>query len=138
MHNNYPKFSVVCYCKMAVQAPVPRFFPGDIVSVQGEGRYVVLNISNDIGFNLYHLLETNTGEKKTCSVLNLERILEVEGETQTDIKEEIKIDQKEEKNEENPRFKVLTEVELDDLQRKKTEPSTDKQMKWAVRIFKGK
>ena len=43
-----------------------------------------------------------------------------------------------EKKEEKPRFKTLSEQELDELQKKKTEPSTDKQMKWAVRIFKGR
>ena len=119
---------------MAVQAPVPRFLPGDIVSYQGQGRYTVLSISNQIGFNLYNILETSTGEQKTTSVLNLERILEVENDNnEEDIQVTDEIEEKE-----KPRFKQLSEQELDDLQRKKTEPSTDKQMKWAVKIFKGK
>ena len=123
---------------MAVQAPVPRFFPGDKVNYRGEGTYVVLSVHRDLGFNMYKLLETRTGEERTSSVLNLERILEVEQdnneeETQADMESEESVEK-----EEKPRFKTLSEEELDDLQKKKTEASTDKQMRWAVRIFKGK
>ena len=90
---------------------------------------------------MYKLLETNTGEERTSSVVNLERILEVvqdknEEETQPEMINE-ESEEKEEK-EEKPRFKDLSEQELDQLQRKKTEASADKQMKWAVRIFKCK
>ena len=122
---------------MAVQAPIPRFAPGEIVSCDGQGQYIVLSISNEIEFNLYHLIETNTGEKRTCSAMHLEKngmtIEEEKKEDAIEIEEGIN----EEKNEKK-RFKTLSEQELDDLQRRRTEPSTDKQMRWAVRIFKGK
>ena len=123
---------------MAVQAPVPRFFPGDLVNYKGQGKYVILSVNSDMGFNMYKLMEKTTGEEITSSVINLERILEVVQESNEE--EGVHSEPEQEKNEKegNPRFKTLTEKELDDLQKKKTEPSTDKQMKWAVKIFKGR
>ena len=59
---------------MALQAPVPKFSPGYLVSFNGKGQYLVLSVTNEIGFSLYNVLETNSDEERTGSVLNLEKI----------------------------------------------------------------
>jgi hypothetical protein len=44
----------------------------------------------------------------------------------------------EEPKEKKARFKILNPQELDDLAKKRNEPSTEKQTSWAIRILKGK
>ena len=123
---------------MATAAPVPKYSPSDLVKYKDKGQYIVLSVQTNLGFNKYHIMNIEDGHSEQASSHELTKI-------NTNIpKKEEDIETPEENIEElnenvvKPRFKTLKPEELDDLARKRTEKTTDKQTTWAIRIFKGK
>ena len=120
---------------MATAGPVPRFAPADLVKYQGEGDYLVLSVTNVLGFNKYNLINIRNGEQVQASSHELQKIHDdilKKDDEETEEREE------ESKNIPKSRFNTLLPEELDELAKKRTEPGTDKQTKWAIKIFKGK
>jgi hypothetical protein len=113
---------------MATAPPASKFAPADLVKYRNTGEYIILSISNEIGFNRYHLLNIENGQEQMANTFELEKI-------PVDILE-ITEDEFETKPEKK-RFKTIQPEELDNLSKKTTEPTTDRQTSWAVKIFKG-
>ena len=122
---------------MATARAKPRFSPADIVRYQGQEEYVVVSVTNLLGFNKYNLLNLKNGEKIQASSHELQKIYgeKLMGDEESD--EEIEEILAPEQMETKQRFGVLNEQQLDELAKKRTEPGTDKQTKWAIKIFKG-
>jgi hypothetical protein len=118
---------------MATSGPHPKFSPGDLVKFKNSGEYIVLSLTNEIGFNKYQLLNIDNGQQEIAHSFEIEKIgsadiLTTEDEELIEIPQEPK----------NKRFKSMKQEELDNLAKKRSEPATDKQTLWAVNILKGK
>jgi len=133
---------------MANANPHPKFSSGDIVNYRGQSTCVVLSTSNQLGFNVYHLLELDTGYTIRSSAHEIASAVDSNVIDLPDIEVELPVmdddlvelgEQTAVKKETKPaRFKILDDNELDELASKRTEKTTDKQTAWAVKMFKGK
>ena len=121
---------------MATAKPVPRFAPADLVKYQGEGEYMVLSVNNVLGFNKFQLINIRNGQQVQASSHELQKIRDDILKAEED--EESEVFEGNETVVPKARFTTLNAEELDNLAKKRTEPGTDKQTKWAIKIFKGK
>ena len=116
---------------MVTYAPAPAFAPSDIVKYRNNGQYIELSITSHLGFNKYNLMSIENGTQEVASAFEMEKI----GRNNSDTDEEIS---ETTENQEETRFKHLNKEEIDELAKKRTEPTTEKQTIWAIKIFKGK
>ena len=121
---------------MATTIPVPRFKVADLVQLKDSEEYIILGIRNELGFNVYNLMNTKTGQEIQANSHEMKKILDdiLESDESDGEEELIQV----EENDNKPRFKLLQPEEIDKLAKKRTEPATDKQTTWAIKIFKGK
>ena len=85
-----------------------KYKPADLLKYKGDGEHIVLSVCN-LGFNKYKIMDIET------------EFFNEKMETES-----------------QPRFKTLEEKEIDEIAKKQSEPTTDRQTAWAVRIIKGK
>lgn len=119
---------------MATTMPHPKFSPGDIVSYRGKSTCVVLSTTNELGFNIYHLLDLDSGVSIRSSAHEIISAVEANIINLPDIELE---PTSPEKTPTKARFQLMNDGELDDLASKRTEKATDRQTSWAVKVFKG-
>ena len=118
---------------MAAWAPSPSFAPSDLVKFKNSGQYIVLSVTSSLGFNKYHLMNIENGQQEMASAYEMEKIGKKLFGCPTEDEE---FDKNTEIQPEN-RFKTLKEEEIDELAKKRTEPTTEKQTSWAIKILKG-
>ena len=119
--------------KMASWQPIPRFSPGDLVTYRGETTCLVSSINNQLGFNRFKLLDLDRGYEIIAS--SHEMVL---FEPENKLSVNIDIPALDTAREPAPkRFKTKSDSEVDELAKRRTETSTDRQTEWAVRIFRG-
>ena len=116
---------------MATAPRAARFKVSDLVKFNNSGEYIILAITNELGFNTYHIMDTKNGNEERANSHQLQKIQDLLLPS-SDTEEEMEI------VEEKTRFKLMTQEEIDELAKKRTEKATDKQTTWAIRIFKGK
>jgi hypothetical protein len=121
---------------MATRAPEPKFAPADLVKYNNAGEYIVLAVSDELGFNRYHLLNIENGTQEVAATHELTKIKADIFEADEQLMQDILVEPETQENKKS-RFRSLQPNELDELARKRTEPATDKQTTWAIRIFKG-
>ena len=112
----------------------PQFKPADLVKYKGDGEHIILSSYNILGFNKYQIMNIENGVKNEASTHELEKIhkdiLKDEPNEEFDM---IEIKQKTQ-----PRFKSLGEEQINEIAKKKSEATIDRQTAWAVHIIKGK
>ena len=108
----------------------------------GAKSVLILNITAQLGFNKYHVIDIDTGEQAMVHRHELFKSAEVnlrddsDDDLQIDVKENDAINENE--NEQpNQRFATTTEEDLNNIESNTKAQTTHNQTKWGVKIFKG-
>ena len=123
------------------EGPEPAVLPGMIVFCENK-MCNVENVSNTLGFNIYHLVDVYTGERmqKPRHELEFSGISLADENNEEDIVEhilEMERNTVEEPKPKKKRFADITENELDNIALNRNSKNTRNQTMWGVAIFKG-
>ena len=118
---------------MATASRPPKFKPSDLVKYKDQGQYIVLSITNILGFNKYNIINIQNGEYEQAAIHEISKL----GETIFNKENEEMEESDDETEEKKKRFPTLQPEDLDKIAQKRTEKATDKQTAWAIKIFKG-